>query len=236
MSISTISDVISTQYTPYQNDTAKTTKNDKKSEVSKSDSSNQQTSTEKSKENSSNKQTIEKDGVIYEPSQQDQTVSYNKKNYANPELVEKLKAEVERQTGQLRSLVEKLLMEQGETFAKATDMWQFLRKGEYAVDAETKAQAQKDISEGGYFSVEATSDRIIDFAKALAGDDPKMLEKMKKAFEKGYKQAEKTWGDELPDICQKTRDAVLSKFDELLKDKTESAHETESETDSSEEA
>ena len=38
---------------------------------------------------------------------------------------------------------------------------------------------------------------------------------MRSAFEKGYKQAEKTWGGELPDISKQTFDAVMKGFDEL---------------------
>ena len=91
----------------------------------------------------------------------------------------------------------------------------FLAKGDFTVDAATKAQAQEDISENGYWGVKQTSERILDFAKALAGDDPEKLEKMRSAFEKGYKQAEKTWGGELPDISKQTFDAVMKGFDEL---------------------
>ena len=40
--------------------------------------------------------------------------------------------------------------------------------------------------------------------------------KMKEAFEKGFKEATKTWGKELPDISQNTRDAVLKKFDDYF--------------------
>ncbi len=40
------------------------------------------------------------------------------------------------------------------------------------------------------------------------------MEKMRSAFEKGYKKAAKSWGDQLPDICQQTYDAVQSKFDD----------------------
>ena len=50
---------------------------------------------------------------------------------------------------------------------------------------------------------------------ALAGDDTDALEEMKEAFIKGYKQAEKQWGGELPEISKKTYDAVMKKFDEL---------------------
>jgi len=38
---------------------------------------------------------------------------------------------------------------------------------------------------------------------------------MRAAFQKGYKQAEQTWGGKLPEISQRTYDAVLEKFDKL---------------------
>ena len=34
------------------------------------------------------------------------------------------------------------------------------------------------------------------------------------AFKKGFEQATQTWGGELPDISQRTYDAVLKKFQE----------------------
>lgn len=157
-------------------------------------------------------------GVVYEKSNAD-TVSASKTSYANPELVAKLKADAEARTNQLQNIVTQMLSKQGVTFAKANDMWSILASGNFTVDAATKAQAQADIAEDGYWGVNQTSDRIIDFAKALAGDDPEQLEKMRSAFEKGYKQAEKTWGGELPEISQKTYDAVMKKFDELTQQK-----------------
>ncbi len=82
------------------------------------------------------------------------------------------------------------------------------------MDAATKAQAQADIAEDGYWGVNQTSDRIIDFAKALTGGDPSKAEAMRDAFKKGFEQATKTWGDKLPDISQKTYDAAMKKFDD----------------------
>ena len=38
---------------------------------------------------------------------------------------------------------------------------------------------------------------------------------MREAFKKGYSQAEKTWGGELPEISKNTFDAVMKGFDEL---------------------
>jgi len=164
----------------------------------------------------------EETGVIYEKSTDSEKVTSTKDNKA---IIAKLKADAEERTSQLRSIVEQLITKQGTAFGKATDdeMWKFLAKGEFTVSADVKAQAEADIAEDGYWGVEQTSDRILDFAKALAGNDPDKAEEMLEAFKKGFKEATKTWGDELPDISQKTYDAVMEKFEAW---KNESATET----------
>lgn len=83
------------------------------------------------------------------------------------------------------------------------------------VDASTIAKAKKDISEDGYYGVNQTSERILSFAKAVAGNDPKKLQEMRDAVEKGFKQVERMWGGDLPEISQKTYEKVMSTFDEL---------------------
>ena len=88
--------------------------------------------------------------------------------------------------------------------------------GDFTAYADTIAQANEDISENGYWGVKQTSERIFSFAQALAGDDEEKMTKMKEAFEKGFKEATKTWGKKLPDISQNTRDAVLKKFDDYF--------------------
>ena len=154
-------------------------------------------------------------GVVYEPSKESATTSAKKTYTPDTNLINKLKADAEARTSQLRSLVEKMLSGQANTDGKAKDIWQFLRSGNYTVDAATKAQAQADIAEDGYWGVKQTSERILDFAKALTGGDPSQVEKMRAAFEKGYKQAEKTWGGSLPDISRQTYDAVMKGFDDM---------------------
>lgn len=114
-----------------------------------------------------------------------------------------------------------MLNTQTNTFGEANNIWQFLAKGNYTVDAATQKKAQEAISEDGYWGVKQTSDRIVSFATALAGNDSKQLEKMRDAFLKGYEKAEKTWGGKLPEISKKTYDAVLEKFDKLMEPKTE---------------
>lgn len=132
-------------------------------------------------------------------------------------IVAQLKADQEKRQAQLTDLVQSMLSKQTSVFGQATDIWKFLAKGDFEVDEETKKKAQEDISEDGYWGVNQTSDRIVSFATALAGNDADALEKMKEAFIKGYKQAEKQWGGELPEISKKTYDAVMEKFDKLTK-------------------
>ena len=113
-------------------------------------------------------------------------------------------------------IVMKTISGQGSTFAIATqdDMWKFLAEGKYTADEETVKKAQEDISEDGYWGVNQTSDRIVDFAIALSGGDSSKAEVLLDAFKKGYEQATGTWGKDLPDISSKTYDAVLDKFEQ----------------------
>lgn len=149
-------------------------------------------------------------GVVYEKSSQtDKNTVTKKTDYA---MVAKLKADAEQRTSQLRSLVEKMMTKQGTAIANADSMWSFLAEGNFTVDEETQKQAQADIAEDGYWGVEQTSDRILDFAKALSGDNPDKADAMLEAFKKGFEQATKAWGDKLPDISQRTYDAVVEKF------------------------
>lgn len=136
-------------------------------------------------------------------------------------LVQKLKADSERQAENLRSLVEKMFLKQGQKFNTADDMWKALANGDLTVDPATAAQAKEDISEDGYWGVEQTSQRIFDFATALSGGDEDKMKTMLDAFKKGFQQATKSWGKELPDISQQTYDAVLKKFEDYKNPETE---------------
>ena len=46
------------------------------------------------------------------------------------------------------------------------------------------------------------------------GDWAEKADKMVEAFKKGFDEATKTWGKELPDISKRTYDAVLEKMDQ----------------------
>ena len=166
-------------------------------------------------------------GVVYEKSSQtDKNTVTKKTDYA---MVAKLKADAEQRTSQLRSLVEKMMTKQGTAIANADSMWSFLAEGNFTVDEETRKQAQADIAEDGYWGVEQTSDRILDFAKALSGNDPEKADLLIDAFKKGFEDATKSWGKDLPDISKRTYDAVLDKFDKWKNGSTTETAGTETE-------
>lgn len=137
---------------------------------------------------------------------------------ANAKLIAQMKADSNARIAQMQSLVEKMFSKQGITIGKADDMWKQLASGNFTADPETIAQAKKDISEDGYWGVKQTSDRIFDFAVALSGGDKEKMEQMKEAVEKGFKEATKTWGKELPSISNDTLKAVNDKFDKWFEE------------------
>ena len=160
----------------------------------------------------------EANGVVYEPSAEATNGTTTKKYKPDAELIAKLKADSDARTAQFKSLVEQLLTKQGKTFNTANDIWSILSSGDFTVDPATKAQAQADIAEDGYWGVKQTSQRILDFATALTGGDPDKIEEMRGAFQKGFDQAKEIWGGELPEISQKTYDAVMAGFDKMAED------------------
>jgi len=127
--------------------------------------------------------------------------------------IDRLRAEADSRLQNLRDLVEKMLLKQGQKFNDTTDMYQLLREGKLEVDPATSAQAQKDIAEDGYWGVNQTSERMVSFAKALSGGDPSKANEMIDAVKKGFEEATKAWGGELPEISKKTLDAAIGKLE-----------------------
>ena len=150
-------------------------------------------------------------GAVYEPSEEGKAAASRMDRSA---IVAQLKADTEARVAQMTELVRQMMGQQGAVFGKTDDMWKFLADGNFTVDVATKAQAEKDIADDGYWGVEQTSQRIFDFAKALTGGDADKMEEMRAAFEKGFKMATGTWGKELPDISQRTYDATEKLFDD----------------------
>ena len=144
-------------------------------------------------------------GVVYEPSTSAKDSSTKVSDYSS--IVASMKKELSSKNEQLQNLVNKLLSNQAKKYISLSDMFKDIQ-----VDEQTKIQAQKDISDDGYWGVEQTSDRLVSMAKALSGGDSSKADAMISAIEKGFDEATKAWGDKLPDICQKTIDAAKQKL------------------------
>lgn len=174
------------------------------------------------------KEATDDTAAVYEKSDADSVSSAGNVKKDNSAIVAKLKADQESRLSSLKSLVEKLITKQGQSFAWAnasgedlmndSEFWNAIRTGNFEVDEETAAQAREDISEDGYWGVKQTSDRLVDFAKALTGGDSSKIEDMREAIKKGFDEAKKLWGGELPEISKQTYDATMEKLDQWAKE------------------
>lgn len=166
-------------------------------------------------------------GVVYETSKNSEKTgssTRSKNSKVDSATIAKLKADADARHSQLKGIVEQLISKQGKTYQNA-GIWSQFRQGvldgSISVDKATAAQAAEDISEDGYWGVKQTSERILDFAKALSGGDSDKAEKMRNAIKKGFDAAAKVWGDKLPDISQKTYDAVMKGIDDWKNEETQ---------------
>lgn len=107
----------------------------------------------------------------------------------------------------LRNLVVKTLQEQGLELQFSTG------DTEVNFNTMTQEEAQELVSEDGYFGVEKTSQRIVDFAINGFGNDPSKLQEMKDAIDEGFLGAQEAFGGALPEISQQTYDAIMEKLD-----------------------
>ncbi len=150
--------------------------------------------------------------AVYESSSASSDTGTVKVKRDNSAIISQLKSDAETRMAQMQSLVTQMFQKQGKTIGTADNMWKMLANGNFTADADTIAQAKKDISEDGYWGVSQTSERIFSFAQALAGDDKEKMQSMVEAFKKGFSEATKSWGKSLPSISNDTYDAVIDKF------------------------
>ena len=204
-------------YTGYQDTTKAKTEETAKNEDSKKVETGK--STEKGAKADEGKKS-EESAVVYEKSTETEkkaTYSINKMSAEDrAALVEKLKQEELNRRNQLTDLVRKMFSDQAGV-SKLSDL--FSPGNLKNVSAADVARAKEDVSEDGYWGVKQTSQRLFDFASALAGDDVDKMKEMQKAMEKGFKQATHAWGKELPDISKKTLAAANKLFDDYYASK-----------------
>lgn len=166
------------------------------------------------KENASNVQKPDTDRAEFN---KDKVVTTKMSDSERASLVNSLKEDLNNQMSRFTNMMMQTFQKQGITVNIANDsndFWKMIASGNFTVDSQTKAEAQEAISENGYWGVAQTSQRIFDFAYALAGDDADKMKEMQAAVEKGFQQAGAAWGGDLPSICGDTRSAVSKLFDD----------------------
>ncbi len=77
-------------------------------------------------------------------------------------------------------------------------------------------EAKALVSEEGFFGVTQTSNRLADFVLSGGGDNLERLQAGREGIIRGFNEAEKMWGEKLPDISYQTLDKTLAKIDEKI--------------------
>ena len=77
-------------------------------------------------------------------------------------------------------------------------------------------EADDLISENGFFGITNTADRIASFVLNGAGDDVEKLKAGREGAAKGFEDANKIWGGELPEISKKTIEKTLETLDKKI--------------------
>jgi hypothetical protein len=118
----------------------------------------------------------------------------------------------------MRSMVEGLIGgtsgPQGQAFWATAASQKF---DSFEVSKATQSKAQEMIGDDGYYGVKKTTDRIMEFARALAGSgaSEKDIESLRRGVQAGFDSVAKMFGgfDKLPDVSKNTYDSVMKEFD-----------------------
>ena len=132
--------------------------------------------------------------------------------YSRESILEQLRDSEEQRVKAFEDTIRSMVAQQGETINLT------FRGVGLHVTEEDSAKAAKSIEDGGEYSVNSVTDRIMNMAKALAGDDPTKIDMLKNAVIKGFEGAVGLLGknsmDEMPDITNKTYESVMKQFDD----------------------
>ncbi len=141
----------------------------------------------------------------------DEAVAYERPLAARDEVtVARLMQEAEAVHQKLRDLVTALLKQQGLSLEKLEHL-----QGSKDAEAAIRADLEALLGPEGDLGVEAVSDRIVAFARALSGGDSSRSDELREAIIQGFKEAEAILGG-LPDISHQTRDRVMEKLDDWV--------------------
>lgn len=138
--------------------------------------------------------------------------------YSKESISKALESAEEQRTQAFVSMIEKMFESQSNScYLSVSDITKNIKSNFTQEDIE---EAKKSVSEGGFYSVDAVSTRIMDMAMALAGDDPSKIAEMRDAVTKGFGLAAETLRlreEDMPDITKSTYTEIMKRFDEWEK-------------------
>ena len=74
-------------------------------------------------------------------------------------------------------------------------------------------EAEELLEEEGFFGIEQTSNRVADFVFSFAGNDVELLKEGREGIIRGLEEAQKLFGNQLPEISFKTQEKTLELID-----------------------
>ncbi|NQY21333.1 MAG: hydrogenase-4 component G [Campylobacteraceae bacterium] len=143
--------------------------------------------------------------------------SENVLNYLNSKAIEH-----SNYNSNAQGLLDKLLSGNTEAldFLSGKDAWNSnLKEIGYdgkAITELSSHEAKDLLAKGGFFSIDETSLRVSSFVISLSNDNIDALQESRKGIVQGFKEAEKMWGGELPDISYKTQEKTLEFIDKKI--------------------
>ncbi|MPM37303.1 hypothetical protein SDC9_83912 [bioreactor metagenome] len=128
--------------------------------------------------------------------------------------INRLMADNEKRIIEFKEQIKKMIAKQGEE----SNLTLFGQK--INVSLEDSQKAAQQVEEGGEYSIDAVATRIMDMAKALSGGDKSKISLLKDAVIKGFDAAGMEFNDGagLPEICNKTYDEIMKRFDDWQKE------------------
>lgn len=131
--------------------------------------------------------------------------------YSRESLLEQLRDAEEQRVAAFQDTIRSMMAQQGQTVNLT------FRGIDLHVTEQQSAEAKKAISEGGEYSINAVSDRIMNMAKALSGGDSSKISMLREAVQKGFGGAMSLLGrkqDDMPSITKDTYSEIMNRFDE----------------------
>jgi hypothetical protein len=126
---------------------------------------------------------------------------------------EKIREQSENDIEAFEKFINKIFSYQGSYTSRRTTSIKSVHIKIKSESAEAVEEPSQEIT--GYWGAEETSQRILDFAKKISGNNPEKFDLLIDAFKTGFEEAKKAFGGTLPEVSHKTYDLVMEGFEKM---------------------